>query len=113
MKKLAKQDAASMPWLKSAPYCIDISAANGGVVLCEARTDVPCSTISLNGALAAPFSMTSGKLQLPPWYQVSYSTSVAHGNTSNSGRTCATKGLLAARFVIVHTACMLAADLTQ
>jgi hypothetical protein len=70
IKKLTKHDIASQPWLKGAPYCIDLAAADAGVLLVEASTAAAASAVSLNGALAAPFNMTSSKVQLPPWYQV-------------------------------------------
>jgi hypothetical protein len=71
IKKLSKHDIASQAWLKAAPYCIDLASPEAGVLLAEATTAAAASAISLNGALTAPFSMTSSKVQLPPWYQVS------------------------------------------
>jgi hypothetical protein len=47
------------------------------MLLAEATTAAAASAISLNGALAAPFSMTSSKVQLPAWYQVSLVMSTA------------------------------------
>jgi hypothetical protein len=70
IKKLSKQDISSQPWLKAAPYCIDLAATNANVLLVEASAAAAASAISLNGALTAPFSMTSSKVQLPPWHQV-------------------------------------------
>ena len=74
VKKLTKAEIANCPWLKSAPYCINLSntdnPTNCGVLICEARTPAASSDISLNVALSSPFSMTSSSVQLPPWYQV-------------------------------------------
>lgn len=84
---MPKQDIASHPWLKAAPYCIDLAAADAGVLLVEARAAAAAAAISLNGVLAEPFSMTSSKVQLPPWYQVSAGQQISRSRARHCLKT--------------------------
>lgn len=96
---------AQHPYLKAAPYCIDVAAPGSGVVLCEAQTAAPACKTQLNQALSAAFGITA-KVVLPAWYQVRNTGSsqaasgltvrpnVANGQVDNGCILCSSRTVL-------------------
>lgn len=70
LTKVTRQDILKHPYLKSAPYCIDLAHPDSGILLCEAKADFSSKEVNLHEHLADNFNLLKSKVVLPPWYQV-------------------------------------------